>query len=65
MGGQERALVKTFDKNNDGWLNAEERKPARDEAKKGGGGRGGFGGGRGPGGPGGFGGGSGASPARR
>lgn len=53
MGGQERALVKEFDKNGDGWLNAEERKPAREEAKKGG--RGGFGGGRGPGGPGGFG----------
>ncbi len=53
MGGQERQLVKDFDKNGDGWLNAEERKPARDEAKKGQ--RGGFGGGRGPGGPGGFG----------
>lgn len=62
MGGQERTLVKEFDKNKDGWLNAEERKPAREEAKKGGGGRGGFGGGRGPGGPGGFGGGGGGKP---
>jgi spore coat protein CotH len=55
MGGQERKLVKDFDKNGDGWLNAEERKPARDEAKKGQRGGGGFGGpgGRGPGGPGG------------
>lgn len=55
MGGPERKLVKQFDKNNDGWLNAEERAPAREEAKKGGGGRG-FGppgGGRGR--PGGFG----------
>lgn len=56
MGGPERKLVKQFDKNNNGWLNAEERVPAREEAKKGGGGRGfgppggGFGG---PGGPGG------------
>ncbi len=59
MGGSERALVKDFDKNKDGWLNAEERKPARDEAKKGARG-GGFGGGRpGGGGPGGFGGGGG------
>ena len=48
-GGTEKKLVKDFDKNNDGWLNAEERKEARVEAKKGGGG------GRGPGG-GGFGG---------
>lgn len=55
-GGQERELVKQFDKNNDGWLNAEERKPARQDAARGGGGRGGFGGGRGPGGPGGPGG---------
>lgn len=46
-GGQERKLVKDFDKNSDGWLNAEERKLAREEAKKGQ--RGGFGG-RGPGG---------------
>lgn len=36
-GGEERKLVKDFDKNKDGWLNAEERKPARDAAKKGGG----------------------------
>lgn len=43
-GGQERKLVKDFDKNNDGWLNADERKAARDTAKKGGfGGKGGFG----------------------
>ena len=34
-GGQERKLVAEFDKNKDGWLNAEERKPAREEAKKG------------------------------
>lgn len=46
MGGQEKKLVKEFDKNGDGWLNAEERAAARVEAKKGGGG--GFG--RGPGG---------------
>jgi spore coat protein CotH len=61
MGGPERKIVKQFDKDNNGWLNAEERVPARVEAKKGGGGRGpgggfgppggGFGGG--PGGPGG------------
>jgi spore coat protein CotH len=36
-GGQERKIVKDFDKNNDGWLNAEERKAAREVAKKGGG----------------------------
>ena len=43
-GGQERKLVKDFDKNGDGWLNADERKPAREAAKKGGfGGKGGFG----------------------
>jgi spore coat protein CotH len=41
-GGQERKLVKDFDKNGDGWLNAEERKPARETAKSGG--KGGFGG---------------------
>ena len=47
-GGQERKLVAEFDKNKDGWLNAEERKPAREAAKSGGGGRkGGFGGGKG------------------
>ena len=44
MGGQERKLVKDFDKNNDGWLNADERKLAREELTKGGGGRGGSGG---------------------
>lgn len=49
-GGQERKLVKDFDKNNDGWLNADERKPARDAAKKGG--KGGFGPGGGKGGKG-------------
>ncbi|WP_202947346.1 CotH kinase family protein, partial [Zavarzinella formosa] len=47
MGGQERKIVKDFDKNNDGWLNAEERKAARATAKGGGGGfrgpKGGFG----------------------
>lgn len=37
-GGTKRKLVKDFDKNNDGWLNAEERKPAREAAKKGAGG---------------------------
>lgn len=43
-GGQTRKLLKQFDTNNDGWLNAEERKAAREEAKKGGRGpRGGFG----------------------
>ncbi|HEY1190858.1 MAG TPA: CotH kinase family protein [Gemmata sp.] len=41
-GGQQRKLVAEFDKNKDGWLNEEERKPAREVAKKGG--RGGFGG---------------------
>jgi len=46
-GGEERKLVKDFDKNNDGWLNKEERAVAREAAKKGG--AGGFG-------PGGFGG---------
>ena len=51
-GGVTRKILKEFDKNSDGWLNAEERKPAREAASKGGGG--GFpGGGRGPGGPGG------------
>lgn len=42
-GGETRKIVKDFDKNNDGWLNAEERKPAREAVKKGGGGFG-FGG---------------------
>jgi hypothetical protein len=37
FGGQERKIVKDFDTNKDGWLNAEERKPARETAKKGGG----------------------------
>ena len=64
-GGQEIKLVKDYDKDGDGRLNAEERKPAREAAKKKGGGRGfgppGFGPpgggppGGGPGGPRGFG----------
>ncbi len=37
-GGEERKIVKDFDKNNDGWLNKEERAAAREIAKKGGGG---------------------------
>jgi spore coat protein CotH len=41
-GGEERKIVKDFDKNGDGWLNAEERVAARAAAKKGGG-FGGFG----------------------
>src|SRR5262245_13295884 len=41
-GGQTRKLLDAFDKNKDGWVNAEERKPAREAAKKGG--FGGFGG---------------------
>jgi hypothetical protein len=49
FGGQERKLLKEFDKNNDGWLNAEERKAARTSAQASGRGPGG----RGPGGPGG------------
>jgi hypothetical protein len=53
FGGPERKLVKEFDKNNDGWLNAEERKEARVSAKAGARGPGGRG--PGPGGPGGFG----------
>ena len=52
MGGQDRPLVKQFDKDNDGRLNSDERQVARAFIKKeresGGGGRGGFG----PGGPG-------------
>jgi hypothetical protein len=55
-GGATRKILKEFDKNNDGWLNAEERKPAREAAAKGGGPAGGMGrgpGGRGPGGMGG------------
>lgn len=52
-----RELVKQFDADGNGWLNAEERKPARELLKKERAeGRGGPGGGRGPGGPGGFGG---------
>ena len=44
-GGQERKVVKDFDKNNDGWLNKDERAAARESLKNGGGfGRGGFGG---------------------
>ncbi|HJZ53458.1 MAG TPA: CotH kinase family protein [Gemmataceae bacterium] len=51
-GGQERKLVKEFDKNGDGWLNKEERQAAREFLKKDGGrGPGGFGP---PGGPKGF-----------
>jgi hypothetical protein len=42
-GGQTRKILEEFDKNKDGWLNAEERKAAREVAKKGGG-FGGFGG---------------------
>lgn len=45
-GGQERKLLKEFDKNKDGWLNAQERSAARATAKTGGGGfrpKGGFG----------------------
>ncbi|MBI1832893.1 MAG: CotH kinase family protein [Planctomycetes bacterium] len=38
-----RKLVEQFDKNGDGWLNAEERKAAREFIKKEGGGKGGFG----------------------
>ncbi len=46
-GGQERKVLKDYDKNKDGWLNAEERNVAREALKKdaaGGGRRGGFGG---------------------
>ena len=44
-GGQERKILAEFDKNKDGWLNTEERKPAREAAKAGAkGGFGGFGG---------------------
>ena len=52
---EKRAIIKEYDKNNDGWLNDEERKPAREAAKKNAGGMRGPGL-RGPGGPGGFGG---------
>ena len=37
FGGQERKLVKDFDKNSDGWLNKEERSSARDSLKNAGG----------------------------
>ncbi len=54
-GGQERKILKDYDKNKDGWLNAEERKVAREAIKRDGGPGGGRrGGGFGP--PGGFGG---------
>ena len=43
---QDIQIVKQFDKNNDGWLNASERQPARDYARTVG--RGGFGGRGGP-----------------
>ena len=53
-GGQQRKIVAEFDTNKDGWLNAEERKAAREVAKKGAkggfGGKGGFGKGGGEGG---------------
>jgi len=62
MGGQELKVVKQFDKDGNGWLNAEERTAAREFVKTnrpaGGRGFGGRGGGGGPGG-GGFGGGPG------
>ncbi len=58
-GGETRKIVKDFDKNGDGWLNKEERGPAREAAKKGG--FGGFGG-KGFGGPKGFGGDGGGRP---
>jgi spore coat protein CotH len=45
--GQQRKLVKQFDKNGDGWLNKDERQAAREFLKKDGAGRGGFGRGRG------------------
>ena len=51
---QQRKILKEFDKNDDGWLNQEERAVAREALKKQQAERGGFGG-RGPGGPGGFG----------
>lgn len=59
FGGPDRPLVAKFDKNGDGWLNAQERLEAREEAKSisrlggGPGGPGGPGFGGGPGGPGG------------
>jgi hypothetical protein len=36
-GGREQALVAKYDKNDDGWLNRDERDAAREEAKQGGG----------------------------
>jgi spore coat protein CotH len=42
-GGQERKVLKEYDKNKDGWLNADERKVAREAVKREGGRRGGFG----------------------
>src|SRR6185503_18505812 len=57
---QDAKVLKQFDKNNDGWLNATERKPARDYARTVG--RGGFGG---RGGPRGFGRGGETGPAER
>jgi spore coat protein CotH len=42
-GGQELKIVKQFDRNGDGWLNAEERRVARQSAAGRGGGRGGRG----------------------
>ena len=45
-GGQTRKILKDFDKDKNGWLNSEERKPAREVAKSGGR-KGGFGFGRG------------------
>lgn len=67
MRGQERKLVKQFDKNGDGWLNKDERPAAREFLKKevanGGNRGGGFGGPRG-GGPGGPGGGGPGGPGR-
>ena len=52
-GGEQRKILKEHDKNGDGWLNAAERKVAREAMKNDGGGRRGPGGGFGP--PGGFG----------
>jgi len=54
MGGQERKLVKQFDKDGDGWLNTDERAAARELLKNDMAGGGNRGGGFGP--PGGFGG---------
>jgi hypothetical protein len=54
FGGQERKVVQQFDKDENGWLNQEERAKAREFLKQepAGGGRGGFGGRGGRGGPG-------------